>query len=548
MQDVRIFRNPFATLDSLKYHSRYRPPVARSPLLPMRYSSSLPPLHNHNNEQLIITLTLTMSTEATAAPEAVKAFPMDSKVTLIGLTKAPTFNGKAGIVKGEITKEGRQQILVGKKFLGLKPANLQYETRPVDVLSMQELKAILKEQEASVNFAGMDVRDLRRMVSSLEPTTAFGYLASANAKQAVIKREQQALQQAQQKRQHASTMRSQADQLTQLSPDQLRQQARMMRSMPPDQIRRMNPQLAGMSDAQIHAAAAQMEQMADNPELVKMAADQVKNMSPEELQRVQQQQVGAAAAAPVAAQGYGTRTAAPAETAANTLDNMTPEQLKRQAEMMRTMEPAQIRSMNPQFAAFSDEQIASTVQQMEMMASNPAMFEMAKSQMKGLSQEDIAKMQAGGAGPGMVPPAGMDPTKLMESMDGKQLKSMMAMVKDNPEMMKNLGMNEGQVQQALKMFDGMDEKQLDTAMGMLKGVSTATAPVRKVYSTVNGWCGGHLVKVVGVIMFLYFCLFVYLRFFVAGPDAAASKMESLQEAVPIMQEEPPTAEEFGSEF
>eukprot|EP00545_Synedropsis_sp_CCMP1620_P002751 CAMPEP_0119003800 /NCGR_PEP_ID=MMETSP1176-20130426/773_1 /TAXON_ID=265551 /ORGANISM="Synedropsis recta cf, Strain CCMP1620" /LENGTH=490 /DNA_ID=CAMNT_0006955431 /DNA_START=19 /DNA_END=1491 /DNA_ORIENTATION=+ len=490
-----------------------------------------------------------MSAEVVAAEkEVLKAFPMDSKVTLTGLS-AVEYNGKPGIVKGELTKEGRQQVLVGKKFLGLKPTNLFYAVRPVEALSMQELKYILKEEKDSINFAGMDVSDLRRTVRAMEPSTAFGYLASANAKAAIVKRQVQDQQQAQQKKQHAATMRSQADQLTQLSPDQLRQQARMMRSMPPDQIRRMNPQLAGMSDAQIHAAAAQMEQMADNPEMVKMAANQVKNMSPAELQRVQADQQraaggGGAAAPDAAAAGYGTRTAS-APARGNNLDTMTPDQLKNQAEMMRNMEPDQIRRLNPQLASLSDAQIASTVQQMDMMASNPAMFEMAKSQMKGLSPEDIAKMQAGGPGGAMQMPAAgsdMDPAKLMESMDGKQLKSMMGMVKDNPEMMKNLGMDEAQVQKAMKMFDGMDEKQLDAAMGMLKGVSSATAPVRKAYSTVNGWCGGHLVKVVGFIMFLYVGLIIYFRFVVAG---GASTIDTLQEAVPIMQEEPPSA---GSEF
>ena len=53
----------------------------------------------------------------------------------------------------------------------------------------------------------------------------------------------------------------------------------MLKSMPKDTLRRTNPQMANMTDAQIDMSIAQLEQMADNPEMVKMASDQMKNIT-----------------------------------------------------------------------------------------------------------------------------------------------------------------------------------------------------------------------------------------------------------------------------
>ena len=322
-------------------------------------------------------------------------------------------------------------------------------------------------------------------------------------------------------------MKFQADQISQMSPDQLRMQARMMRSMPPDQIRRAHPQLRHMTDAQIQMAATQMEQMAENPELVRMAAEQVKNMSPEEYQLAQQQQQQQQ---PNAASGYGTRTAA---NPANQLDAMTPDQLKQQAEAMRKMTPQQIRVLNPQLASLTDNEIQQSIEQMEQMANNPAMFEMAKKQMQGMSPDDISKLKSGGP-----MPEGMDPSKMLESMDGKQLKQMLKMMKENPDMLKQMGVQGEQMMKTLQMFDGLDEKQLDSAVNMMKGVQKVTAPVRDAYAKVNGLCGGYLIKVLVVLVLLYVGMFVYLRIFVAGGEDSPGSLKALQEQVgnvPVME-------------
>lgn len=444
-------------------------------------------------------------------------FPVESRVILTGLTKAPEFNDKPGIVKSEL-KDGRQQILVGKKFLGLKPSNLQYQKNPAATLSMQELKRILNEKDESIKLVGMDLSDLRREVNAMEPQSIFTLLASANIKEAKAEAERAS--------QQAKQMKSQANQMADMSPEQLREQARMMRSMPPDQIRRMNPQLRNMTDFQIQQAASQMEQMAENPEMLRMAANQMKNMTPEQMQQMQQQQVNSA-------NGYGTRTSAPQPAS---LNDMNPEQLKRQAEMMRNMTPDQIRSLNPQLAGMSDSQIQMTIDQMTQMANNPEMFEMAKSQMAGMTPDDIEKLKQGGL------PTGKDPSEMMQNMDGKQMKQMMKMVKDNPDMLKQMlppGTSEAQMKQMMKAFEGMDEKQLDATMKMMKTFQNVTTPVRNAYTTVNGWCGGYFSTVAFLLFTFYIGMIVYFRFFVEKSNV---------DVVENMMSSGTTLENEGSEF
>ena len=467
----------------------------------------------------------TMTPTSNDSDGNVKAFPLQARVVLQGLNKAPEFNGKQGVVMSTL-KDGRQQVLVGKKFLGLKPSNMTYQLRPFESLNMQELKKILSQKDPSLNFAGMDASDLRRDVTLLGQEVAFEYLAIANANE-FVEKEKAKEQQAQEDHKN---IKSRADQISGMSPDQLRRQARMMRTLPADQIRKSHPQLRHMTDAEIQDAATQMEQMAENPELVRMAAEQVKNMSPEEYERAQQQHLRQQNR-PGRGGRRGNRKGTASVPEGNPMDDMTPEQLKQQAKMMRSMTPAQIRKLNPQLASLTDEQVEQTVVQMEQMASNPEMFKMAKEQMKGMSKEEIANIKAGGA----VPP-GMDPSKMLETMDGKQLKQMLKMMKENPEVLKQMGGQGEQMMKALQMFEGMDEAQLESAVNMMKGVQKATAPVRNAYSKLNSLCGGHLIKVLLLLFALYFGMFIFFRFFVAvgsEPEATIEALVNEQDIVPV---------------
>jgi len=100
----------------------------------------------------------------------------------------------------------------------------------------------------------------------------------------------------------------------------------------------------------------------------------------------------------------------------------------------------------------SDGQIDQAVMQMEMMAGNPELMKMANEQMKNMTPEQMQEMMKSGGGAGdngtinpmMMPGAGgamgnnnnanamanMDPSKMLENMDTKQIKNTMKMLKE----------------------------------------------------------------------------------------------------------------------
>ena len=71
----------------------------------------------------------------------------------------------------------------------------------------------------------------------------------------------------------------------------------------------------------------------------------------------------------------------------------------------------------------SDEQARQKIQQMQHMASNPTVFEIAKNQMKRMNPKDIAKIKEGEL------PERIDSSKFMENIDGAKMKQMMCMIK-----------------------------------------------------------------------------------------------------------------------
>ena len=83
-----------------------------------------------------------------------------------------------------------------------------------------------------------------------------------------------------------SQMQQATSQLQNMTPEQLKQQAAMLKSMSYDQLRATNPQMANMTDPQIQMSIQQLEMMADNPAMVKMAADQMKNMNEDDFENM----------------------------------------------------------------------------------------------------------------------------------------------------------------------------------------------------------------------------------------------------------------------
>eukprot|EP00980_Cylindrotheca_fusiformis_P027963 scaffold22574_cov125-Cylindrotheca_fusiformis.AAC.16 len=489
------------------------------------------------------------------------SYPLEARVLLHGLVKAPDLNGKVGVVKSGMTN-GRYQVFIQDlaKSVALKSSNLRYEGRSAESLSIKELKTVLLSKGvAESELTGIDKSDLQSKLSNLQLSEEgiAELLAMADAPKP------------------ASTTRHSnpsmdptqaASQLENMSPDQLRQQARAMKTMDPATIRRMNPQFANMTDSQLQMAADQMLMMADNPEMLKAASNQIKNMSPQEIQRMQSQMVGGNQAstttsAPAANRNRPATTAAAAATATATatpkadqfqkasdmMANMTPEQLRQQAQMMRTMEPDAIRRMNPQLANMTDEQIKASASQFDMMANNPELMKMAMDQMKNLTPEQIAAMQNGDPAQPNPNQPGVDPASMLANMDKKQLRQMLRQLSENPEMMKQFakssGLSEEQLAQGVEMFAKMEDDKLDKAVNLMQKAQKA----KDLWTKADAKSGGHLKKIIIGVMLLVVVLMVKKIWFSSGgqPQEVADPIDSIPD---IAVAQPAEVDEFESEF
>lgn len=469
-----------------------------------------------------------------------KSFPVGSRIILHGLQKGAQYNGRIGIVKSCLSSEssssaGRQTVYIPdeSKSLNIKPFNLKYEPRPIDSLSVREMKTILlasrceKDGKLDDEISGMDKSQLRsyivEQVGSSSGETMAKFLAEAYAAD-------EAPPAPSAKNNQNSNI---SQQMENVNPAQLRQQAAMMKTMTADQIRGLNPQMAGMSDSQIAMSISQMEMMASNPEMMKTAMDQMKGMSSEDVARAQQLAAGG---------GAGAAFPSP-DNAAQQMANMTPDQMRQQAAMMKSMDPATIRSMNPQMSQMTDEQIKMAAQQMEMMASNPEMMQQVTDQLKGMSPEDVKELQnlqkelgAGGDG-------ASDPASMIANMDAGKLKKTMEILKRNPAMLRSMmassspamsqqaeNLSDEQLQKTIETFSNMDEKQIKAALGFMSGMSKISKPFINGYSALNGMLFGKLNK---IILFLCVIGFVMLlqRFGIISSDVSSKVGKSTVETL-----------------
>ena len=277
-----------------------------------------------------------------------------------------------------------------------------------------------------------------------------------------------------------------------MNPDQLRQQAATMKAMGPAALRATNPAMAHLTDAQINMSISQMEAMANNPQMMKMAMDQMKNMSQSDLDEAMKQNPLAPQSSSsssssnnsnndnAAATYTDVRSASAASSGRSTVPeavqnmssdqfkaasqqmaSMSPDQLKQQASMLKSMSKDTLRRSNPYMANMTDGEIDIAIQQMESMASSPDMLKMASEQLKNMTPEQFQQMKsmAGSGGMGMMggsndnaanatagtpaPAANSgaagadmptDPSQMMEALfsNPEQLNSMVKMMKQNP--------------------------------------------------------------------------------------------------------------------
>ena len=499
------------------------------------------------------------------------SYPVGTQVILTGLQAAAEHNGKQGLVESVGGERQRVRLVDDEeKILAVRPKNLQLAPRSVDSLSVKELKAILQACDYKGTTTGMDKTDLQQEVDNLSTPEKNAQILMKQARQ------RQPMQSAAPTSSSATAssattpsfskeqMQSAADRMSSMDPSMLRQQAAMMRAMPADQVRRSNPMFANMTDAQIQQAIAQFEMMADNPAMMQQAAQQMKNMSPEELERQRQAVMGSTNNSHVASStmtssttSNTSTTASTASTASSTptsnnpaemMRDMDPAQLKQQAAMLKSMPPSQVRAMHPQFATLSDDQIGAMAAQMEMMADNPAMMKMAAETMNNLTPEQLQDIQQGrmpsGMGNASMPatPTMDQAAGLFSNMTGKQVKDMLNMVKDQPELLSTAmpGTDTKQVENLLQKMDGLDEATLDRILAFLKALQKFLSPVIKAYQSANRMVRGHLLKRLA----LGLAALIYYRWFGAASTAVTLEEANEVPEIPVVVQE----SEFESEF
>lgn len=90
------------------------------------------------------------------------------------------------------------------------------------------------------------------------------------------------------KNMNSDQLKEASQKISAMSPEQLKSQAAMLKNMPIETLRRTNPHMANMAEDQIKMAINQMESMANNPELMRMASEQIKNMDEKQLEQVKE--------------------------------------------------------------------------------------------------------------------------------------------------------------------------------------------------------------------------------------------------------------------
>ena len=175
-----------------------------------------------------------------------------------------------------------------------------------------------------------------------------------------------------------------------------------------------------------------MEMMAVNPQMVKMASDQMKKLSRDKIKRMQEQMTNnGSSPKPSAAVGITTSTSSathPALNAAHIMENVTLEQMTEQAKMFKNTDPDTIRRMRPHLANMSDDQIKAVATQFEMMASNPELMKMSLDQMKNMSPDKMQQttnLQGATYSLSDMNNLGVNPSKILANIDKKQMKQML---------------------------------------------------------------------------------------------------------------------------
>jgi hypothetical protein len=349
-----------------------------------------------------------------------------------------------------------------------------------------------------------------------------------------------------------------------------------MKAMGPAALRNMNPQMAHMTDDQINMAISQMEAMASNPEMMKMASEQMKGMGEEELRQAMGQAQSASPSSvprPSVPVASGTSSSATMndtiknmsseqfKEASQKISSLSPEQLKAQAAMLKNMPIETLRKTNPHMANMSEDQIKLAIQQMESMANNPEMMKMASEQMKNMDEKQFEQVKqmfqnaatnnsttasnSTGETPNMEDFAA-DPSKMMESLlsNPEQLSSMIKTMKQNPDLIKSMmrsqmGIKEGeekegadprteQMEKAIDQFANMSDEQLDKYIKYANKAQSVFQPVLSSFNKAKSTLGVSSRTMIVLINLFIFCGIALLVMWMKSRKADLDVMAELQ--------------------
>jgi hypothetical protein len=299
----------------------------------------------------------------------------------------------------------------------------------------------------------------------------------------------------------------QIEQLSKMTPEEFRAQAAYIRKNP-NAYRASQPAMSGLTDAQIFETASQMELLASNPSAFQAMKVRVKNLSPEEKERLLQ--------VPIPSGGILRQEAMEAA-------NLSQDQVKYRADCMRR-HPDMVRSSNPMMAFLSDEEIRAAADQLETLShSNPNFMKDMSDYLANMAPEEMAQFQksmgaaeGGGKKPPISSPSSSSslspspPTPPLDhllTLSEEQIEVLVKTFRSNPERTRQLlraqGMSEEHITKQYEILSSMDEATLKSTLQTLLRVQRYLKPLLRVYEWVNprtGGYGGILMGVVGVVI------------------------------------------------
>lgn len=509
------------------------------------------------------------------------SFPVGSSVLLQGLVGGAQYNDKKGIVRSPLKPTGRHDVYIfeANRTIAIKVDNMRYEPRELSTLSVSEMKGVLGKREEK-ELVGLGKDDLQKMIAEITtcPTEIAKLVAEANEPKETPPNNT-ATDEKNSNNFSATQLREASQKMASMSPDQLRQQAATMKAMGPTALRNLNPAMKHMSDAQINQAIEQMEAVANNPEMMRAATEQMKNMKPEELEAAVGAGVGgmAASSATTASSGSGgslpntikNMTSSQIKEASQKMSSMSPDELRQQASMLKSMPLDTLRRTNPHFATMTEDQIKMAITQMEQMADNPDMMKLAAEQMKNMDEAQLESMKSmlngdslNGASNSTATPItnannladlAADPSKMMESLlsNPEQLSSMIKTMKQNPDLMKSvissqMGINadgtggdeakKKQMEQAIDQFTSMDDAQLEKLVKVANTVQKFAKPVLTSFNGVKNALG---VSAKTLIVLLNLLFFGGIGVFIAWRRTRGDVVDGVGEMLGGMSEEIP---------